>query len=53
MVVVVTHDIRFALDVASRVIFLAKGKIVADDTPANIVESDQPAVYNFFQSALN
>jgi len=53
MVVVVTHDIRFALDVASRVIFLAKGKIVADDTPANIVESDQPTVYNFFQSALN
>lgn len=53
MVVVVTHDIRFALDVASRVIFLAKGKIVADDTPVNIVESDQPAVYNFFQSALN
>ena len=53
MVVVVTHDIRFALDVASRVIFLAKGKIVADDTPANIVESDQPIVYNFFQSALN
>ena len=53
MVVVVTHDIRFALDVASRVIFLAKGKIVADDTPADIVESDQPAVYNFFQSALN
>lgn len=53
MVVVVTHDIRFALDVSSRVIFLAKGKIVADDTPANIVESDQPTVYNFFQSALN
>ncbi len=53
MVVVVTHDIRFALDVSSRVIFLAKGKIVADDTPVNIVESDQPAVYNFFQSALN
>ena len=53
MGVVVTHDIRFALDVASRVIFLAKGKIVADDTPANIVESDQPTVYNFFQSALN
>jgi ABC superfamily ATP binding cassette transporter, ABC protein len=53
MVVVVTHDIRFALDVASRVIFLSKGKIVADDTPANIVESDQPTVYNFFQSALN
>lgn len=53
MVVVVTHDIRFALDVASRVIFLAKGKIVADDTPVNIVESDQPTVYNFFQSALN
>lgn len=53
MVVVVTHDIRFALEVASRVVFLEKGKIVANDTPDKIIESDDPTVYNFFQSALN
>lgn len=53
MIILVSHDIRFALDVASRVIFLDKGKIVADETPTRIVESDQPTVYNFFQSALD
>lgn len=53
MVVVVTHDIRFALEVASRVVFLEKGKIVANDTPDKIIESDDQTVYNFFQSALN
>jgi ABC-type polar amino acid transport system ATPase subunit len=53
MVVVVTHDIRFALEVASRVVFLEKGKIVANDAPDKIIESDDPTVYNFFQSALN
>ena len=53
MVVVVTHDIRFALEVASRVVFLENGKIVANDAPDKIIESDDPTVYNFFQSALN
>lgn len=53
MIVLVSHDIRFALDISSRVIFLDKGKIIADEAPGKIIESDQPTVYNFFQSALD
>ncbi len=38
--VVVTHEMRFARDVASRVLFLEGGRIAAEGTPSEIF--DQP-----------
>ncbi len=52
-VLIVTHDIHFALEVADRVIFLDKGRVAADDSPARIVKSSNQRVYDFFDSALN
>lgn len=52
-IIVVSHDIRFALDTAKRVVFLDKGKVAADTSPDKIVASDNPIVYDFFDSALN
>ena len=37
--VVVTHEMGFAREVASRVIFMADGNIVEDDTPAEVFDS--------------
>ncbi|MGV0738286.1 amino acid ABC transporter ATP-binding protein [Mycobacterium syngnathidarum] len=37
--VVVTHEMGFAREVASRVIFMADGNIVEDDTPAEVFDN--------------
>lgn len=37
--VIVTHEIGFARDVASRVIFIDKGTIAEDGTPTNLIEN--------------
>ena len=39
--VVVTHEMGFAKEVASRVIFMASGKIVEEGTPAEIFDNPQ------------
>ncbi len=39
--VIVTHEMNFAKEVASRVVFMADGAIKADDTPQNIFENPQ------------
>lgn len=52
-IIVVSHDIRFALDTAKRVVFLDKGKVAADDSSEAIIETTNPVVYSFFQSALD
>lgn len=39
--VVVTHEMGFAKEVASRVIFMANGRIVEEGTPKNIFENPQ------------
>ena len=36
--VIVTHEMKFAREVASRVIFLDKGRIIEDDTPQQVFE---------------
>lgn len=39
--IVVTHEIRFAHEVADRVIFMDEGKIVEQGTPAEVLENPQ------------
>ncbi len=45
--VVVTHELASAFLIADRMILLDKGKIVANDTPAELRESQQPRVRQF------
>ena len=51
--VVVTHEIGFAAEVADRVIFMDHGKIVVSGTPDNVIRnSDHPRVRDFFSKVL-
>lgn len=51
--VVVTHEIGFAAEVASRVIFMDQGKIVADGTPDEVIHNPvNPRVKEFFSKVL-
>lgn len=46
--ILVTHEIRFARDVATRVIFMDNGKIAADGTPDEIIDNpDNPRLRQF------
>jgi len=44
---VVSHDIDFAMELANRIIFLADGKLVADAPPAVLKSSDNPRIRDF------
>ncbi len=51
--VVVTHEIGFAAEVASRVIFMDHGRIAADGTPDEVIRhSPQPRIRDFFSRVL-
>ena len=51
--IVVTHEIGFAAEIADRVIFMDQGKIVADGSPEEIIEkSTIPRVREFFSKVL-
>ena len=45
--VVVTHELGFAIEVADRVIFLEQGKIHADGPPSEILHSEDPILKCF------
>ena len=38
---VVTHEMGFARNVANRIFFMDKGKIAVDDTPKNVFTNPQ------------
>ncbi|MFV8050016.1 amino acid ABC transporter ATP-binding protein [Mycobacterium sp. 48b] len=51
--VVVTHEMGFAREVASRVIFMADGNIVEDDTPSAVFDSPKhPRLQEFLSKVL-
>jgi glutamine transport system ATP-binding protein len=51
--VVVTHEMGFAREVASRVIFMADGNIVEDDTPAEVFNNPKhPRLQEFLSKVL-
>ena len=49
-IVFVTHDLREALLLASRIVLLQNGKIVANDTPLNFMKLEHPEVQAFAAS---
>ena len=49
-IVFVTHDLREALLLASRIVLLQNGKIVASDTPQNFMRLQHPEVQAFAAS---
>ena len=53
MVIMVSHDIRFSLETATRIVFLDKGKIADDASPQAIIRSKNQRVRDFFESALD
>ncbi|WP_422745204.1 amino acid ABC transporter ATP-binding protein [Mycobacterium sp. WMMD1722] len=51
--VVVTHEMGFAREVASRVLFMADGKIVEDDTPSELFDNPKhPRLQDFLSKVL-
>jgi phospholipid/cholesterol/gamma-HCH transport system ATP-binding protein len=46
--VVVTHDIQESVKIIDYIYLTAKGEIVAQGTPKELLESDQPFVHQFF-----
>ena len=51
--VVVTHEMRFARDVATRVLFLEGGRIAAEGTPAEIFDAHHDGRLGEFLSKVN
>ena len=50
-ILIVTHEMSFARQIGTRMIFLEGGGILADDTPVKVMEeSSNPRVREFFQS---
>lgn len=45
--VIVTHEMHFAHDVSSRIVFMDQGVIVEDDTPEKVFHSDNERTRNF------
>ena len=47
--IVVTHEVSFARDVADRLVFFEGGRIVADGPPRDIIEgAEHPSVQRYF-----
>jgi len=51
-IVFVTHDLREALLVASRIVLLEKGRIVSSSTPREFLQIDHPEVQAFASSLV-
>jgi len=45
--VIVAHDLRTVFTVCDRVAFMDEGRIVETDTPARVIESENPSVRDF------
>lgn len=48
--VVVTHDLRSALAIGTRIAFLSAGHIIELSTPAEFIKSNQPEVQRFLEA---
>ena len=50
---VVTHEMGFAKEVADRVIFMADGEIIEEGTPSEVFDNPKnPRLVSFLQSML-
>lgn len=50
--VVVTHEIGFAREVADRIVFMDEGKVVIDDEVSAVLQSTNPRVRGFLDAVL-
>ena len=51
---IVTHEMRFAEEVADRIIFMDEGKIIADEKPGRIFKNpDHPRIKTFIDKITN
>ncbi|MCE0494727.1 amino acid ABC transporter ATP-binding protein [Vibrio salinus] len=48
--IIVTHEIRFARDVADRIIFMENGIVVADENPERFFHHENPRISEFLGS---
>jgi ABC-type polar amino acid transport system ATPase subunit len=49
--IVVSHEVRFALDVADRIVFLDQGRVVEEGPPSEVIRRPQePQTKRFLQS---
>lgn len=51
-ILLVTHEMRFARDVSSRVLFLHQGKVLEDDTPEEIFGNPKTKPVRQFLSSM-
>ena len=47
--VIVTHEMNFAFKVSDRIVFMEKGRVVCDDTPAVLRSGQNPRVEAFLK----
>lgn len=52
-VIIVTHEIKFARDIADRVIFLHNGQILENDTPDNVFNNSKNQIIRDFLSSIS
>ena len=49
--VVVSHDVEETFEIADHIVFLANGRVAAQGTPAELRESTDPLVHQFFSAS--
>lgn len=50
--IIVTHELESAFKLATRMVMLYEGRIIADDTPENIRRSEDPVVAQFIKGEI-
>jgi len=50
---VVSHDMRCALEIADRIMVLDQGSVIASGSPEELKKSSHPLVRDFLDEAVN
>lgn len=53
IIIIVTHEMKFARDVADRVVFMHNGQILENDTPENVFNNPKNEILRDFLSNMN
>lgn len=52
IIIIVTHEMKFAREIADRVVFLHNGQIIENDTPENVFNNPQNQIVRDFFNSL-